>query len=107
MTTPKQYLTLTLKSMGFGTFVTNLLTIPSTAISIITMLSLTYLSEVLGELSLVSLFGQIWTLPFVVYLYVVDVNTANRWAVWVVMTLLLGFPNGECLPRISTSTYTF
>lgn len=106
MTTPKQYLTLTLKSMGFGTFVTNLLTIPSTAISIITMLSLTYLSEVLGELSLVSLFGQIWTLPFVVYLYMVDVNTANRWAVWVVMTLLLGFPNGEYLPRISPSTCT-
>ncbi|KAJ5194774.1 Major facilitator superfamily domain general substrate transporter [Penicillium cinerascens] len=97
MTTPKQYLTLTLKSMGFGTFVTNLLTIPSTAISIITMLSLTYLSEVLGELSLVSLFGQIWTLPFVVYLYMVDINTANRWAVWVVMTLLLGFPNAHAI----------
>jgi hypothetical protein len=97
MTTPKQYLTITLKSMGFGTFVTNLLTIPSTVISCITMLSLTYISEVVGELSLVSLFGQIWTLPFVVYLYVVDVNTANRWAVWIVMTLLLGFPNGECL----------
>jgi hypothetical protein len=93
MITPKQYLTLTLRGLGFNTFVTNLLTIPSTVISIITMLAITYLSEVTGQLSWVSIIGQIWTLPFVVYLYVVDVNTANKWAVWVVMTLLLGFPN--------------
>ncbi|KAJ5313526.1 uncharacterized protein N7443_000410 [Penicillium atrosanguineum] len=97
MTTPKQYLTLTLKSMGFGTFVTNLLTIPSTVISCITMLSLTYISEVVGELSLVAIFGQIWVLPFVIYLYIVDVNTANRWSVWAVMTLLLGFPNAHAM----------
>ncbi|KAJ5098390.1 hypothetical protein N7532_005391 [Penicillium argentinense] len=97
MTTPKQYLTLTLRDLGFNTFVTNLLTIPSTVISIITMLAITYLSEVTGQLSWVSIIGQVWTFPFVVYLYVVDVNTANKWAVWVVMTLLLGFPNSHAI----------
>jgi hypothetical protein len=96
MTTPQQYLTLTLKRMGFGTFLTNLLTIPSTAISIIMMLILTYVSEVIGELSLVAIIGQIWALPFLVYLYVVDIDTANRWSVWAVMTLLLGYPSGKC-----------
>lgn len=93
MMTPKQYLTLTLRGLGFNTFVTNLLTIPSTVISIVTMLAITYLSEVTGQLTWVSILGQIWTLPFVVYLYVVDVNSASKWAVWIVMTLLLGFPN--------------
>lgn len=43
MMTPKQYLTLTLRDLGFNTFVTNLLTIPSTVISIVTMLAITYL----------------------------------------------------------------
>lgn len=96
MTTPKQYLTLTLRGLGFNTFVTNLLTIPSTIVSIFTMLAMTYLSEVTGQLTWVSIIGQLWTLPFVVYLYIVDVNTASKWAVWVVMTLLLGFPNCMC-----------
>lgn len=94
MTTPKQYLTLTLKGMGFNTFITNLLTIPSTILSSITLLSITYLSESLGQLTLVSLIGQLWALPFLVYIYLVDFSTANKWGVWVVMTILLGFPNG-------------
>ncbi|KAJ5243176.1 uncharacterized protein N7469_001503 [Penicillium citrinum] len=97
MMTPKQYLTLTLRDLGFNTFVTNLLTIPSTVISIVTMLAITYLSEVTGQLTWVSILGQIWTLPFVVYLYVVDVNSASKWAVWIVMTLLLGFPNSHAI----------
>ena len=105
MTTPKQYLTLTLKGMGFGTFVTNLLTIPSTVVSTIMMLLITYISEITGQLTLVSVVGQIWALPFMVYLYVVDINTANRWAVWVVMTLLLGYPNCKTtLSNISIMT---
>lgn len=98
MTTPKQYLTLILKGLGFGTFATNLLTIPSQVLSMILMLTITYISEVTGQLTLVSVIGQIWTLPFVVYLYVVDINTANKWSAWAVMTLLLGYPNCEANP---------
>lgn len=48
MTPPGQYLTLTLRGMGFNTFVTNLLTIPYTFAQIPTMLILTYLSERFG-----------------------------------------------------------
>ncbi|KAL2862381.1 putative MFS transporter [Aspergillus lucknowensis] len=93
MTTPQQYLTLTLKGLGFDTFTTNLLIIPKEILHISTMLLLAYTAETLNELTFVSMVGQIWALPFVVYLYVVDINTANKWAVWAVMTLLLGYPN--------------
>lgn len=95
VTTPKQYLTLTLKGLGFGTFVTNLLVIPSEVLSIFFLLLLTYVSEISSQLTLVSMIGQIWILPFLIYLYVVDINTVNKWAVWGVMTVLLAYPNGN------------
>jgi hypothetical protein len=101
MTTAKQYLTLTLKGLGFNTFVTNLLTIPTEFLSIVFILILTYISEVTKQLTLVSMIGQIWALPFVVYLYVVDITTVNKWTVWVVMTLLLAYPNGDLPSTIS------
>lgn len=92
---PKQYLTLTLRGLGFGTFVTNLLVIPSEVLCIFFLLLLTYVSEICSQLTLVSMIGQIWILPFLIYLYVVDINTANKWCVWAVMTLLLAYPNGK------------
>ncbi|KAJ5562531.1 Major facilitator superfamily domain general substrate transporter [Penicillium sp. DV-2018c] len=95
MATPKQYLTLTLKGLGFNTFVTNLLVIPSEVLSIFFILTITYISEITGELTLTAMVGQIWALPFLLYIYIVDINTVNKWAVWVVMTLLLAFPNAH------------
>jgi hypothetical protein len=95
MTTAKQYLTLTLKGLGFSTFVTNLLTIPTEFLSIVFILILTYVSEITKQLTLVSMIGQIWVLPFVIYLYVVDITTVNKWTVWGVMTVLLAYPNGK------------
>ncbi|KAJ5587301.1 uncharacterized protein N7459_003066 [Penicillium hispanicum] len=94
-TPPKQYLTLSLRGMGFSTFVTNLLTIPYEVFSIITMLSITYLSEVTGNLTWVALFAQVWTLPMLIYLYVVDTTTASKWAVWAVITVLLAVPSSH------------
>ena len=48
-TTPNQYLTLTLKGLGFDTFKTNLLVIPSTVFHMFTMLAVTYVAEIWGE----------------------------------------------------------
>ncbi|KAH8879002.1 MFS general substrate transporter [Thozetella sp. PMI_491] len=93
MTTPSQYLTLSLKALGFDTFQTNLLTIPYTVFHIVTMLSLVYVAEIIGELTFTSLSGQIWALPFIIYLNVVNANAANKWVVWTIMTLLLSYPN--------------
>ncbi|KAL4811809.1 major facilitator superfamily domain-containing protein [Aspergillus spinulosporus] len=93
MITPQQYLTLTLRGLGFDTFTTNLLIIPKEILHITTMVLLAYTAEAANELTLISMLGQIWALPFLVYIYVVDINTVNKWVVWVVMTLLLGYPN--------------
>ncbi|KAK6824111.1 hypothetical protein RU639_005242 [Aspergillus parasiticus] len=95
MTPPGQYLTLTLRGMGFNTFVTNLLTIPYTFAQIPTMLILTYLSEKFGQLTWAAMFTQIWALPFVIYLYVVDINSINKWVAWVILTIFLSLPSAH------------
>lgn len=59
------------------------------------MLSLTYAAEVFGELTLTSMLGQIWILPFLIYLNVADTANTSRWVIWTVTTLLLSYPNGE------------
>lgn len=94
-TTPSQYLTLTLKGLGFDTFKTNLLVIPSTVLHMFTMLALTYVAEIWNELTLTSAFGQVWALPFIVYIYVVDITKINKWKAWGIMSLLLSYPSAH------------
>jgi hypothetical protein len=101
-TTPAQYLTQTLKGLGFGTFKTNLLVIPSTVFHMITMLALTYVAEIWGELTLTSAFGQIWALPFLIYIYLVDITKINKWKAFSIMSLLLSYPSGKTASYSST-----
>ncbi|GAB7349966.1 hypothetical protein MBLNU459_g0655t1 [Dothideomycetes sp. NU459] len=95
MTPQQQYLTLSLKGLGFGSFQTNLLTIPYNVLHMIFMLGITYLGEIFGELTLVSMSGQIWALPFLIYFNVVDRTKVNKWITWAVTTLLLSYPNAH------------
>jgi hypothetical protein len=94
MTTPANYLTLSLRGLGFDTFKTNLLVIPSRVLHVVTMLGLTYAGEVFGELTFTALIGQIWALPFLVFINLVDISSINKWLAWVIMTILLCYPNG-------------
>jgi hypothetical protein len=105
-TTPTQYLTLTLKGLGFGTFKTNLLVIPSTVFHMITMLILTYVAEIWGELTLTSAFGQVWALPFLIYIYKVDITKINKWSAFGIMSLLLSYPSGKLLLSHATSLFS-
>ncbi|KAL2001521.1 hypothetical protein VTN02DRAFT_1662 [Thermoascus thermophilus] len=95
MTPPSQYLTLTLTQLGFDTFKTNLLVIPSQVGHILTMLLFTYLAErVCSDLALFGLLAQLWALPFLIFLYVVDVvDGIGRWAAFAVLTVLLSYPS--------------
>ncbi|RDW68164.1 MFS general substrate transporter-67 [Coleophoma cylindrospora] len=97
MTTPSNYLTLSLQGLGFGTFQTNLLVIPSKVLRVITMLSLTYAGEVFSELTFTALVGQFWALPFLIFIYVVDMNKINKWLAWAIMTGLLSYPSAHAL----------
>ncbi|KAL0466238.1 major facilitator superfamily domain-containing protein [Neurospora intermedia] len=90
-----QYLTLTLRGLHFDTFQANLLTIPYTVIHMITMLGITYLGEIFNELTLIAASGQVWALPFLIYLNSVDTAGVNRWVIYAVTTLLLGYPNAH------------
>lgn len=91
--TPTQYLTLSLRELGFGTFKTNLLVIPSQVGHIITMLLFTYLSEIFSQLWIFGLLAQVWALPFLAYIYAVDINSINEWVAFGIMTVLLSYPS--------------
>ena len=58
------------------------------------MLALAYSAEIFGELTFHSMTGQLWVLPFLIWLVVADVAKASRWVVRGVITLLLSYPSG-------------
>jgi hypothetical protein len=68
------------------------------------MLGLTYLSEYLGELSLVAMLSQFWALPFLIYLNVANSAQTDKWVTFAIFTLLLAYPIGT-LTSITISSY--
>ncbi|KAF1851990.1 MFS general substrate transporter [Cucurbitaria berberidis CBS 394.84] len=85
------YLTLQLKSLGFTTFDTNLLTIPAYVLFIVQLLFWTWVSEKLNERFLVGLLSQVWALPLLIAVELLPTH-ASPWARWVLSTLLVGHP---------------
>lgn len=61
------------------------------------MLGITWLSERTGQLALTSMLGQVWTLPFLVALYVIDSTQTNKWIVWAITSLLLAYPSAHAV----------
>lgn len=61
------------------------------------MVTFTYLAEVVGNLALFGLLAQLWALPFLIYFYVVDINTVNKWTAFAVMTVLLAYPSTHAI----------
>ncbi|KYQ30466.1 MFS transporter [Pyricularia oryzae 70-15] len=102
MIPPQYYITLSLKNLGgnganlgFDTFQTNLLTIPYYVGHIITMLGVTYIAEIWGNLTFSAMIGQLWALPLLAYMAVTNLGAVNKWVVWTVTTLLLSYPNAH------------
>ncbi|KAJ7642838.1 major facilitator superfamily domain-containing protein [Mycena rosella] len=88
---PQIYLTLSLKSLGFTTTQSNLLTIPSTVIGLLMLLFTAYLSEIINSRVAATIILQIWALPLLVALYTFDKGT-SQWVYFATVTLITGFP---------------
>ncbi|KAF2177615.1 major facilitator superfamily transporter [Zopfia rhizophila CBS 207.26] len=95
MTSPQQYLTLSLRGRGFDTFQSNLLAVSWTLIHIILMLTLAYFAEINQELTAHSMTGEIWAIPFLLWLVVTGLAKAKKWKIWAIITLPLSYPNGH------------
>jgi signal transduction histidine kinase len=85
------YLTLQLKANGFGTFETNLLTIPAYVLFIVNLLFFSWLSEKLNERFLLATISQWWALPLLIALEVLPADR-NPWVAWALSVLLYAMP---------------
>lgn len=85
------YLSLTLKRIGFSTFDSNMLSIPSAALQIILMLVLSKSSEYFGERTFHSFFGEFWSLPLLAALLGLP-DHGHDWARFSITTLISGYP---------------
>ncbi|KAL4769357.1 major facilitator superfamily domain-containing protein [Aspergillus nidulans var. acristatus] len=87
-----QYLTLTLRGLGFDTFESNLLSIPAQIFTTINMLILTYISVKWNQRAFLGLFTQFWFLPCLIALAVLPEGTP-RWGSYALVTVILSYPS--------------
>lgn len=71
----------------FGTFETNLLTIPSTIFALISMFVVAILSEAVNDRAIISMLEDVWALPFLVALYCLPENP-NPWLYYVCVHIM-------------------
>lgn len=89
---PSVYMTQILRSLGFSTFNTNLLTIPASVFHIITLLAVTWLSEKINQRALVGMLQSVWTLPCIIGLVCWPGLMKNPWGTYALITTLLSYP---------------
>jgi hypothetical protein len=58
------------------------------------MIGLATLAEVTGQLAATASLLQFWSLPFLIYLRVVDTTKVSKWLTWGMTSLLLAAPLG-------------
>ncbi|KAJ5766613.1 uncharacterized protein N7511_004229 [Penicillium nucicola] len=85
------YISLELKSLGFSTFHTNLLTIPAYVIFIINLLAWTWVSERFNQRLLLGVGAEIWALALLIALELLPENSST-WARWILLVLLIAMP---------------
>jgi hypothetical protein len=85
------YLTLSLKSLGFNVVQTNLLNIPTTVISIFNLFAITAVSELVNNRSFISMAENLWMLPNFIALVVLK-DPIQPWSYFALATVLLAYP---------------
>ncbi|MCJ1308596.1 hypothetical protein MMC25_002249 [Agyrium rufum] len=91
-TPASSYLTLILKSLNFGTFTTNLLTIPAYCLFFVQLLAWTWFSEKINNRFLIVSFCQVWMFPMLLALETLPGTTNLQWSRWALNSLLIGYP---------------
>ncbi|KAL1850945.1 hypothetical protein Plec18170_006782 [Paecilomyces lecythidis] len=87
----QSYLSLTLKRLGFTTFKSNMLSIPSAALQIVLMLALSRSSDYFGERTFHCLFGEFWSLPLLAALLGLP-SYGYNWPRFTITTMISGYP---------------
>lgn len=100
------YLTLTLKRLGFSTFNSNMLTVPSAFLQIITMLALAYSSNHFSERAFHCILGEFWIMPLLVALLTLP-DGGREWGRFSLITLISGYPYFHPLVSSWISENTF
>ncbi|KAJ0426117.1 major facilitator superfamily domain-containing protein [Aspergillus carlsbadensis] len=96
------YLTLQLKSLGFGTFQTNLMTIPAYALFIFNLLFWTWISEKIDQRFLLGIVAEVWCLVPLIALAVLPDGT-SPWVLWILNVILIGAPYVHAIVVAMTS----
>ncbi|KAK9779004.1 putative Major facilitator superfamily domain-containing protein [Seiridium cardinale] len=89
---PKSYLTLSLKSLGFSTFNTTLLSIPVTVFAALNMLGVTWLTEKTNRIAVIGLLAQVWVLPLLIIEYT-SAKSLSAWGQYALIFIILGQPS--------------
>ncbi|KAF7719091.1 Uncharacterized protein PECH_000277 [Penicillium ucsense] len=90
--TPVQgYLTLTLRRIGFSTFDSNMLTVPSAVLQIFTMLAIAYSSNYFNDRAFHVIIGEAWVLPLLVGMLTLP-DGGRDWSRFTLVTLISGYP---------------
>ncbi|KAL4810696.1 major facilitator superfamily domain-containing protein [Aspergillus unguis] len=93
----RTYMTLTLRNLGFDTFVTTLLTIPHNITHILMLNALTYLSERVNERSIISSLQSLWVLPCILALRFLPSSMVDPWQTYTIMVVLLSYPYAHAI----------
>lgn len=90
--TPVQgYLSLTLRNLGFSTFDSNMLSIPSAVLQIILMLILAKSSEYFQERTFHCFVGEFWVMPLLIALLALPAH-GRSWTRFTLTTMISGYP---------------
>ncbi|KDR85552.1 hypothetical protein GALMADRAFT_218650 [Galerina marginata CBS 339.88] len=88
---PQTYLTLSLRSLGFTTIQTNLLSIPSIFLGMMGLITMAFVSEAINSRVAATIVLQFWALPLLIALYTFNSHT-SQWVYFAVVSLIAGYP---------------
>ncbi|KAL4765580.1 putative transporter [Aspergillus foveolatus] len=96
------YISIQLKSLGYNTFQTNLMTIPAYALFIVNLLFWTWVSERFDVRFFLGIVSEVWCLVPLIALAVSPDNT-SPWALWILNVILIGAPYVHAIVVAMTS----